>query len=1341
MKFLKLSICFLALLLLMPNASIGASTDIATKTKGKILLQVEDRGQAWYVLPEEKTRVYLGRPQDAFSVMQKYGLGVNNSDFDSFNRSTRNASRVKGKILIKVEDSGKAYYVNPANSKLLYLGTPSDAFLLMRTVGLGITNANLEKIPTQGFENNYGDDEPIIDSDGDNIGDDDEESLGTDPLDPDSDGDGYDDYTEITSGFNPNGDGTIPSNIDPTFVNQIKSRYLASNNITDEESAQLAELLGEKNLQGTFDNFPVYSGSYGISAKEQHLADLINEYRETKGLSRLPISKKLSFTAKVHLMDLEKNKPQQVKGCDPHSWSANDSWTEVCHNKKNKESAQGILSKGRELTEYEGISVENLYTISLDYAATPERALKGWKKSKMHNIVIINQGWAKNYEWEALGVAFYGNYVAMWVGDAEDPETINNYSDCSTENHEYIKNECAYDNASYMFDNSYCGESSDDAHQADCEIRTMLYECAGMTNKTARKKCLLDSLTIDKRACNYVYNGAKYIAKCYYKNDYDNTANTFKLSLTKGKNDISFNNEIPYTIEEFANLHNKIKEINTIYNGETLVYKKVDPDNENNLDSTQRFFPYQGYQIKTDNNIKIEFNKEPGSLKQDLGTQIREGVNFVGFQNNITSFRDQLDGMCNDLKITMTKGRRTYKKYPKSVPQANKAYLITCENSTQDNDTDNCSDTDNGIDYNTQGTISGLNSQNVAVTKTDTCENGNFANGGVLGHYVKEFYCDDNTVTSQLQLCQNGCYEGKCLEPANITCEDSDGGKNASVYGSATKTKTCAYGTSFVDCLRGTTRLEDTCNQGDITDLAEGKQYVNEYYCNGNNIVNEIIVCDGACVNGACTTGTDTQTNNYGEICDSASACTANYECKDSGRYPAGVDPLGTYTERYCCLPTECASVIPGGPGSDDDQPHCVADGGTDQFDGPSGSITKTCDNGVWYDIPSTNVYHSLRITRSNDYIGGRLTINSNSYNTTNYTAGVSNYSANDLVTLTATPENGYTFYGWTGDCQSINGNVCTVLMDEDKEVYINFRPSNENCIDYNGSCIKQINTAEADTSNFAVSDNYVVWSDKRNNQRNIYLYDLNNNTEKQLTNNSTSQEMPDIDGNYIVWEEKADIILYDIAKSQTIEINTDDYTTNQTNPAISGNYIVWQDDRNGNSDITLYNLLSKEEIIITTGDKDQKSPAIDGQRVVYKDYSQSIVYPDVYLYDIVTGETEQITNRDSYDKIDVSVSGNYITWKDNRGDISLYNITTKNENVIAGDNTLFVYPSISNDQIMWIDVSSNYYVQKYNIVSGSTHTIYSSSNSLYRTDISGENMIWMERATDGKYKILFYSE
>ncbi|MEA1962968.1 MAG: phosphodiester glycosidase family protein [Patescibacteria group bacterium] len=64
------------------------------------------------------------------------------------------ARRLSGKIIIQTEKNGEAWYIYPKNLKKYYLGRPKDAFKIMRELSLGISKKNLAKIHKPGLEEN-----------------------------------------------------------------------------------------------------------------------------------------------------------------------------------------------------------------------------------------------------------------------------------------------------------------------------------------------------------------------------------------------------------------------------------------------------------------------------------------------------------------------------------------------------------------------------------------------------------------------------------------------------------------------------------------------------------------------------------------------------------------------------------------------------------------------------------------------------------------------------------------------------------------------------------------------------------------------------------------------------------------------------------------------------------------------------------------------------------------------------------------------------------------------------------------------------------------------------------
>ncbi len=151
------------------------------------------------------------------------------------------------------------------------------------------------------------------------------------------------------------------------------------------------------------------SFSQVLSGEERKLYNSIMEYRRANGLPTIPLSASLTFVAQMHCKDLVEN-----IGYLTHAWSncpynAGDSETYPC-----------MWEKPSELTKYKGYGYECAHGGSGGYIATAESSLNGWKSSKPHNAVILNQGIWNNHNWNAIGVGMLNGYAVIWFGEEID---------------------------------------------------------------------------------------------------------------------------------------------------------------------------------------------------------------------------------------------------------------------------------------------------------------------------------------------------------------------------------------------------------------------------------------------------------------------------------------------------------------------------------------------------------------------------------------------------------------------------------------------------------------------------------------------------------------------------------------------------------------------------------------------------------------------------------------------------------------------------------------------------------------------------------------------------------
>lgn len=142
-----------------------------------------------------------------------------------------------------------------------------------------------------------------------------------------------------------------------------------------------------------------------VSGAERELYKLINEYRKQNKLPEIPLSEALSVVANRHLLDISLNLKTFTHG-----------WSNCPYDIKNNDTWNCVFDAPKRLkVEYDGRGYENLYRNN-GGNATPALALAAWKKSPMHNALILNLDTWNDTEFNAFGIAINGNQAAIWFG-------------------------------------------------------------------------------------------------------------------------------------------------------------------------------------------------------------------------------------------------------------------------------------------------------------------------------------------------------------------------------------------------------------------------------------------------------------------------------------------------------------------------------------------------------------------------------------------------------------------------------------------------------------------------------------------------------------------------------------------------------------------------------------------------------------------------------------------------------------------------------------------------------------------------------------------------------------
>lgn len=156
--------------------------------------------------------------------------------------------------------------------------------------------------------------------------------------------------------------------------------------------------------------------NFCISRSEERLVELINAFRRQNRMPEIPLSASLSFVAKSHIADLQRNRPD-TSICSTASWSDQGAWTPCCYQAyvlKN----ECMWDKPKELTPYTFRGYELSY---FDEGIIELNKLwELWLSTTEVTDLLLTKGHHSDKKWAAIGVGISDNYASVWFGQRAD---------------------------------------------------------------------------------------------------------------------------------------------------------------------------------------------------------------------------------------------------------------------------------------------------------------------------------------------------------------------------------------------------------------------------------------------------------------------------------------------------------------------------------------------------------------------------------------------------------------------------------------------------------------------------------------------------------------------------------------------------------------------------------------------------------------------------------------------------------------------------------------------------------------------------------------------------------
>ena len=287
-----------------------------------------------------------------------------------------------------------------------------------------------------------------------------------------------------------------------------------------------------------------------------------------------------------------------------------------------------------------------------------------------------------------------------------------------------------------------------------------------------------------------------------------------------------------------------------------------------------------------------------------------------------------------------------------------------------------------------------------------------------------------------------------------------------------------------------------------------------------------------------------------------------------------------------------------------------------------------------------------------------------------------------------------------------------------------------------------QITTNTLDQIDPAISGNYIVWTDSRNGNKDIYHYDIPSHKEAPLTPGTPNdQYLDDVDGVNVVYtnvkSSGSDIYVYNITAGQSTPLTSGG---DQYFPAIQKDHVVWVAASDGVLNVWLADISAWTLTKVTTDPITVAAPRVDGDWVVWEEVVGTSW--QIRAYQISTGQTRDITPIAANHRRP-DVSGDLVVWSDDyNGNWDLYiysfssRITTRLTSALGNEQ----YPRISGRRVVWEDSRKGItQIWTINLDTDEMEAVSPSPHSQILNAIDGNRIVWTE-SRSGNYDIFMFT-